>query len=63
MLIFGFVTSTFLNVQKNLKSKFSTNFKWAKVQEPIKKIIDDDDLEVIQNEYSSSYSKDDDLER
>ena len=26
-------------------------------------IIDDDDLEIIQNEYSSNYSKDDDLER
>ena len=26
-------------------------------------IIDDEDLEVIQNEFSSNYSKDDDLER
>ena len=26
-------------------------------------IIDNDDLEVIQNEFSSNYSKDDDLER
>lgn len=26
-------------------------------------IIDDDDLEVIQNEFNSNYSKDDDLER
>ena len=26
-------------------------------------IIDDDDLEIIQNEFSSNYSKDDDLER
>ena len=25
--------------------------------------IDDDDLEIIQNEFSSNYSKDDDLER
>lgn len=24
---------------------------------------DDDDLEIIQNEFSSNYSKDDDLER
>lgn len=25
--------------------------------------FDDDDLEIIQNEFSSNYSKDDDLER
>lgn len=25
--------------------------------------IDDDDLEIIQNKFSSNYSKDDDLER
>ncbi len=29
----------------------------------MRKIIDDNDLEVIQNEFSSDYSKDDDLER
>ena len=29
----------------------------------MRKRIDDNDLEVIQNEFSSDYSKDDDLER
>ena len=33
------------------------------LQKSIEEIIDNDDLEVIQNEFSSNYSKDDDLER
>ena len=50
---------------KFLQDKFFSSNKYDdlidKFHEEV--IIDDDDLEIIQNEYSSNYSKDDDLER
>ena len=50
---------------KFLQDKFFSSNKYDDLIDELheEEIIDDDDLEVIQNEYSSSYSKDDDLER
>lgn len=50
---------------KFLQDKFFSSNKYDDLIDELYKeeIIDDDDLEVIQNEFSSNYSKDDDLER
>ncbi|MBP3635772.1 MAG: plasmid recombination protein [Bacilli bacterium] len=48
-----------------LQNKFFSNNKYDELIEELheEEIIDDNDLNKIQNEYSSYYSKDDDLER
>ena len=50
---------------KFLQDKFFSSNKYDDLIDELheEEIIDDEDLEVIQNEYSSNYSKDDDLER
>lgn len=50
---------------KFLQDKFFSSNKYGDLIDELheEEIIDDEDLEVIQNEYSSNYSKDDDLER
>ena len=50
---------------KFLQDKFFSSNKYDYLIDELheEEIIDDEDLEVIQNEYSSNYSKDDDLER
>ena len=50
---------------KFLQDKFFSSNKYDNLIEELheEEIIDNDDLEVIQNEFSSNYSKDDDLER
>ena len=50
---------------KFLQDKFFSSNKYDDLIDKLheEEIIDDDDLEIIQNEYSSNYSKDDDLER
>ena len=49
---------------KFLQDKFFSSNKYDDLIDKLheEEIIDDDDLEIIQNEYSSNYSKDDDLE-
>ena len=48
-----------------LQDKFFSSNRYDDLIDELhdEEIIDDDDLEVIQNEFSSNYSKDDDLER
>ena len=50
---------------KFLQDKFFSSNKYDDIIDELheEEIIDDNDLEVIQNEFSSNYSKDDDLER
>lgn len=50
---------------KFLQYKFFSSNKYDDLIDELREeeIIDDDDLEVIQNEFSSNYSKDDDFER
>ena len=50
---------------KFLQDKFFSSNKYDDLIDELheEEIIDDDDLEIIQNEFSSNYSKDDDLER
>ena len=50
---------------KFLQDKFFSSNKYDDLIDELheEEIIDDDDLEVIQNEFSSHNSKDDDLER
>lgn len=50
---------------KFLQDKFFSSNKYDDLIDELheEEIIDDDNLEVIQNEFSSNYSKDDDLER
>ena len=49
---------------KFLQDKFFSSNKYDDlIDELHEEEIIDDDLEIIQNEYSSNYSKDDDLER
>ena len=50
---------------KFLQDKFFSSNKYDELIDELheEEIIDDGDLEVIQNEFSSNYSKDDDLER
>ena len=48
-----------------LQDKFFSSNKYDDIIDELyeEKIIDDNDLDIIQNEYSSYRSKDDDLER
>ena len=50
---------------KFLQDKFFSSHKYDDLIDELheEEIIDDDDLEIIQNEFSSNYSKNDDLER
>ena len=50
---------------KFLQDKFFSSNKYDDIIDELheEKIIDDNDLDIIQNEYSSYRSKDDDLER
>ena len=50
---------------KFLQDKFFSSNRYDDFSDELheEEIIDDDDLEIIQNEFSSNYSKDDDLER
>ena len=50
---------------KFLQDKFFSSNRYDDFIDELheEEIIDDDDLEIIQNEFSSNYSKDDDLER
>ena len=50
---------------KFLQDKFFSSHKYDDLIDELheEEIIDDDDLEIIQNEFSSNYAKDDDLER
>ena len=48
-----------------LQNKFFSNDKYDDIIQELheEEIIDDNDLDIIQNEYNSYYNKDDDLER
>ena len=50
---------------KFLQDKFFSSNKYDDLIDELheEEIIDDDDLKIIQNEFSSNYSKDDELER